>query len=323
MPRRKKDNGLKENPEQVNKEEVIEIPVGEYFSWAKNNPWRVMTVLLALILLGVIIFNPLGSSSSVSADKAGKNIISFINSNPNIEGEATLVSVEKDGSFYQATVNFQGQNLPVYLTLDGEYLLTGRPVSLDEQIPLIENTQTPPPSLEAIEVEEGNDASLGDENAPVTIVEFSDYQCPFCQRFWKDTLPKIKETYIETGKVNFIYKDFPLSIHPQAQIAAEASECVRSKGRDEKFWKFHDKIFENQQSLSEENLKAWAKELGTDITTCLKNGQFKDEVQEDFTYGSSIGVSGTPAFFINGILVEGAQPFEVFEQIIEEELAAE
>ena len=299
--------------------EVVEIPVGKYLGWARNNPWRVSTVVLAIVLLGVLFLNPFGKGESIDPDVAGQNIVEFINSNPNIEGEVTLVSIQEEESFYQATVSYQGQQLPVYITTDGKYLLTGKPVSLSEQIPVVEDT--PVQNTEPVVVELGDDAVLGNKNAPVTIIEFSDYQCPFCEKFWSETLPQLKTKYINTGKVKLIYKDFPLSIHTQAQISAEATECVRSKGGDVKFWKMHDKIFENQQILSEENLKKWAKELGVDITTCLADGQFKTEVNEDMQYGSSLGVTGTPAFFVNGKLITGAQPFAVFEQIIEAELA--
>ena len=108
-----------------------------------------------------------------------------------------------------------------------------------------------------------DDAVLGDKDAEVTIIEFSDYQCPFCGRFWSETLPLLKSQYIDTGKVKLVFRDFPLtSIHPNAQPAAEGAECVRDKGGDTAYWKIHDKIFENQASLNLEKIKAWAKELG-------------------------------------------------------------
>src|SRR3989338_3040634 len=104
-----------------------------------------------------------------------------------------------------------------------------------------------------------DDAVLGDKKAKVTIIEFSDYQCPFCGRFFSQTLPQIKSQYVDTGKVKIVFIDFPLtSIHPIAQPAAEATECVKKQGGDEAFWKMHDKIFENQASLNNANLKAWA-----------------------------------------------------------------
>lgn len=167
---------------------------------------------------------------------------------------------------------------------------------------------------------EDDDAVLGDEDAPVTIIEFSDYQCPYCARFWSDTLPSLKKEYIDTGKVKLIYRDYPLvSIHPMAQPAAEAAECVRdAAGSDEAYFEMHDKIFANQQTLSVDNLKKWAKEIGYDIGGCLDSGKFTNEVKKDTTDGGSLG---TPTFFVNGKQLRGAQPFSAFKQVIDAELA--
>jgi len=167
-----------------------------------------------------------------------------------------------------------------------------------------------------------NDAVLGNKDAKVTIIEFSDYQCPFCERFWSQTLPLIKSEYIDTGKVKFVFRDFPLtSIHPQAQKAAEATECVKKQGGDEAFYEMHDKIYENQAQLSESNLKVWAKELGYDISTCLDSGEMRAEVSKDLADAQAAGGRGTPYFVINGQALSGAQPFSAFQQVIEAELA--
>ncbi|MFH1425629.1 MAG: hypothetical protein ABIG28_02785 [archaeon] len=132
-------------------DEYVEIPVGKYLSSLRNNPWKVSTIVLAIFLIAVIVFNPFNSGTAVTgntitANEAGQNAVNFINSNPNIQGEATLLSVEQDGQFYQATINYQGQQVPVYLTLDGEYLLTGPPVSLTEEIPASQDTQNQQPA---------------------------------------------------------------------------------------------------------------------------------------------------------------------------------
>jgi protein-disulfide isomerase len=166
-----------------------------------------------------------------------------------------------------------------------------------------------------------DDPFLGSPDAPVVIVEFSDFQCPFCGRLYQNALPQIKEQYIKTGKVKFVYRDFPLSsIHNMAQKAAEASECADEQGQ---FWAYHDLLFERQQSLSVENFKTWAGELGLNTSQfdeCLDSGKYVDEVQKDFRDGQIAGVTGTPGTFINGRLVPGAVPFSTFEAIIEEEL---
>ena len=180
------------------------------------------------------------------------------------------------------------------------------------------------PSVVSASVDD--DAVLGDKKAKVTIIEFSDYQCPFCAIFFSQTFSQIKSQYIDTGKVKLVFRDFPLtSIHPMAQPAAEAAECVREKGKDVAYWKMHDKIFENQQALSVDNLKAWAKELGYDISSCLDSGKFRAEVQKDMSDAQASGGQGTPYFVIigsdgKGTPLSGAQPFANFQQVIEAKL---
>lgn len=169
--------------------------------------------------------------------------------------------------------------------------------------------------------EEG-DPFLGNPDAPVTMVEFSDFECPFCQRFWSQALPQIKEQYIKTGKVRLVYRDFPIaSIHSNAQKAAEAGECANEQG---KFWEYHDIIFERQNQLGAENFKKWAVELSLNadqFASCLDLGKYAEEVAQDFRDGQAAGVNGTPSFFINGRLIVGALPFEQFKGVIEETLA--
>ena len=166
-----------------------------------------------------------------------------------------------------------------------------------------------------------DDPMRGSPDAKVTIIEFSDFQCPFCGKFWKETYPQLMKEYVETGKAKFVFRDYPLEFHPEAQKAAEASECAHEQG---KFWEYHDKIFENQQSLSVANEKQWAKDLGLDsakFDNCLDSGKYAEEVKKDAAEGSAAGVSGTPGFFVNNQIISGAVPFEVFKQAIEAELA--
>ncbi|MBU1103219.1 MAG: DsbA family protein [Nanoarchaeota archaeon] len=175
---------------------------------------------------------------------------------------------------------------------------------------------------EPSEVGAEDDAFLGDENAPVTVVEFSDFQCSFCARFWSETLGQLKSKYIETGKVKFVYRDFPLtSIHQMALPAAEAAECVREQGGDEAFWEMHDKIFGNQNRLSQESLREWAQEIGYDIDVCLRSGKFRGEIQKDARDARTAGAGGTPYFLINGKALSMACPFNAFSQAIDAELA--
>ena len=205
----------------------------------------------------------------------------------------------------------------------GFFMFTGNGGSSGTTGAVIQQPTQQPSAPSAVSASADDDPFLGDENAPVTIIEFSDYQCPFCARFWSQTLPLLKSTYIDTGKVKFVYRDFPLSsIHPTAQAAAEAAECVRDEagGSNEVYFEYHDKIFANQASLSESSLKQCAQELGYNIYSCLSSGKFRSEVLKDLDDAQSAGGRGTPFFVINGIPLSGAQPFSVFQQTIESEL---
>ena len=169
-----------------------------------------------------------------------------------------------------------------------------------------------------------DDPSLGEKDAPITIVEFSDYECPFCARFYSQTLPQIKSNYIETGKVKLIYRDFPLSFHQQAEPAAIAANCAGQQG---KYFEYHDKIFDDGGAAgkSSADYKKWAQELKLNVAQwekCLSDPAQKQEIQKDFLDGQRAGVQGTPGFFVNGKVVSGAQPFSVFQQIIEQELSS-
>jgi len=172
-----------------------------------------------------------------------------------------------------------------------------------------------------------DDPFLGDENAPVTIIEWSDYECPFCKRFYDQTLPQIKSQYVDTGKVKFVYRDFPLGFHQNAHIEAEAAECARDQVGNTAYFKYHDEIFKRTTSnglgIAVDQLPVIAKDVGLDVdefNTCLNSGKFKSEVDKDLQEGSAVGIQGTPGFIINGKLVSGAQPFSVFQQVIEAEL---
>ena len=163
----------------------------------------------------------------------------------------------------------------------------------------------------------------GNENAKVTIVEFSDFECPFCGKFYQDAYPQIVKEYIDTGKAKLYYRHYPLSFHPRAVPLALASECANDQNA---FWKMHDKIFDNTATVStstDETIKQWATELGLDMNTfnnCFDNKTHQSKVDGDFADGGAVGVSGTPTFYINGKQLVGAQPFAAFKAIIDEEL---
>ena len=177
-----------------------------------------------------------------------------------------------------------------------------------------------PTEAPTVDVSADDDPVLGSADAPVTIIEFSDFQCPFCKRFADQAWPQIYEEYIKTGKVKVVFRDFPLGFHDKAQKAHEATECADDQG---KFWEMHDLMFANQASISEDNYKKWAGDLGLDTTefaSCLDSGKHAQEVKDDFADGQAAGVSGTPSFFINGKKLVGAHPFATFKQVIDAEL---
>jgi protein-disulfide isomerase len=168
-------------------------------------------------------------------------------------------------------------------------------------------------------VDPGSGSARGSPAAKVTIVEFSDFQCPYCARA-RPTIERIEKNYHD--RVRIVYRDFPLPIHPQAAKAAEAASCARDQG---KFWEMHDRIFENQGRLEVADLKRYAAELGLEARVfdqCLDSGAKAEGWKRDVEEATAYGVSGTPAFFINGRPLVGALPFERFAQVIDEELEA-
>jgi protein-disulfide isomerase len=162
----------------------------------------------------------------------------------------------------------------------------------------------------------------GSDKAPVTLIEFSDFRCSFCRKFWQTTLPLLDKKYISTGKVRFIYRHFAVLGKP-SELAAQGVECAGEQG---KFWEYHDKLFASAGSplgFTDGKLKGYAKELGLrgqPFNQCLDSGKHLKKVEGETAIAAFLGARGTPAFFLNGQLLVGAQPFEVFESLIEGEL---
>lgn len=204
--------------------------------------------------------------------------------------------------------------------------------------PVAQPTQPSAPTAPSIvTVSLDDDAVLGDKNAPVTIVEFSDFECPFCQKYFLDTYQQIKANYVDTGKVKYVFRDYPLPFHdPVATKEAQASECVKDEAGDSAYYTFHDLVFTNTatngQGVTDDKLYAYATQAGANATTvkaCVEAGINKEEVEKDKTEASSYGVSGTPSFFvgksesgntIQGEKLVGAQPYATFEASIKKYL---
>ena len=195
-----------------------------------------------------------------------------------------------------------------------------------EEMPSVEElmAQIPTPGPDAViptpAVFQPEDvAVLGDPNAPITIVEFSDFQCPYCLSYATETYPQIIQEFVDSGMVRYVFKDFPLEqLHPQAVQAAEAARCA---GEQDAYWEMHDYLFANQSRWSgQENPVAafveLAGELNLDkdaLTTCVESGRYQQLVQANAMEGQILGVTGTPTFFVEGYPIVGARPYELFE----------
>lgn len=185
------------------------------------------------------------------------------------------------------------------------------------------------PDLSTLTMDISGEPVRGDKNAKIVVIEFSDYQCPFCARFARDTAPLLDKEYVQTGKIKYIFRDLPLtSIHPNAFKAAEAAACA---GEQNKFWEMHDRLYENSQKLALSDLPSHAESLGLDKTQfeqCLSTDKYAAKIREDIAEATRVGVTGTPAFFVAVIdsktsklkfvqLMKGAQPFTSFKAYLD------
>lgn len=202
-------------------------------------------------------------------------------------------------------------------------------------LPTAANPQAaaPDPSTGPVTVSLDDDPVEGNKDAPVTLVEFSDYECPFCKRHFDQTYSQLKTNYIDTGKVKLVFRDFPLSFHdPMATTEAIAANCAREQGGDATYFKLHDLMFTNTTSngtgLTKDQLNQFAGQLGLNVDnfkSCVDSEKYKDEVAKDIADGSAAGTSGTPSFIIakstgqsvTGQLIVGAQPYATFKSTID------
>lgn len=180
----------------------------------------------------------------------------------------------------------------------------------------------PTPEFRRYDVPEDDDPVFGPQEAPITIIEFSDYECPYCRKWHVEVWPQLQATYGD--QIRLVYRDFPLnSIHANAMPAAVAANCAQEQ---DMYFEFSEKLFNMKLNLGKSTYQAYAEELGLDMgafNECLESGRYLEEVEADLEYATGLGIRSTPTFFVNGIPVVGAQPFEVFRSLIEKELAGE
>ena len=259
-----------------------------------------------------------GKMLDLEAEKRGVDrdelVSAVVDSNPPVATEAQIDSVYED---FREQINAPrdsvGPQIEAYLLNQArrarfDSLMT----SLRDEYKVVNYLE--PPRFEVT----ATGPAKGPESAPVTIVEFSDFECPFCKRIYP-TLNQVMDDY--DGRVRLVFRQFPLhALHPNAQKAAEASLCADEQG---KFWELHDAIFEGSGGLDVASLKTRAAEIGLDeeaFGSCLDSGEFAEQVAADVAAGRALGVSGTPALFINGRFLSGAQPYDVIARVIDDEL---
>jgi len=215
--------------------------------------------------------------------------------------------------------------IPVALLVGfaGGYLVWGReaaatPAAASAPASGLE-AEAEPIQASRFEVDPGGDPSIGPVDAPVTIVEFSDFTCPYCQRWHLEVFPGVLDRYPD--QIRFVYKDFPIVGGGRAGfLGAQAAHCAEEQGA---YWEFHDALFSGIYAVDSAGVDQVAVDLGLDLDPfkeCMVEGRYAEEVRDDFNYGVSLGVTSTPSFFINGIPLIGAQPLENFVQIIDSEL---
>ena len=183
------------------------------------------------------------------------------------------------------------------------------------------STLVPTPKAVRYDVPAGDAPALGPANAKVTVIEFSDFECPFCRQWQQEVYPQLMAAYGD--KIRFVYRNFPLSGHASAIPAAEASLCANEQG---KYWEYHDKLFSMELPLETASYQKYASDLGLDTSkfnTCLSTHRYLAKIQADVDFATKLGVDQTPTFFIDGLAVLGAQPFSFFQQVIDQELAGQ
>lgn len=254
-----------------------------------------------------------------AAAKQGKTAEAYIKES--VDDKVTPPSDDEVKSFYEARKDQMGSK-PLKDAQDSikMFLTQGKKQGLQQQlIGGLHATANVKINLEVprVDVEAGDNPSLGAKNAPITLIEFTDYQCPFCSRV-RATVNQLIDDYKD--KVRYTLRDYPLPFHQFAKKAHEAAHCA---GDQNKYWEYNKELWAHQQALQPDKLKEYAKGLkldAKDFDKCLDGGKYTKKVEENAEAGSNVGVQGTPSFFINGIFLSGARPISDFKNIIEQEL---
>lgn len=271
----------------------------------------------------------------LSPQAAAEKAINSINQQIEEDVTASLLEVTEESGVYKIHLKIAEREYESYITKDGKILFSFG-IDVEEQP---EPAVTEEEKSESVQLSIGQSPVLGRLDAPITVFEFSEVECPFCgaaegvdtpvaQRLkqensdWEPIYPNLIKEYVDTGKVKLVYKHFPLNMHPHAMPAALAASCAHEQN---KFWEYHDILYQNWEDLSLSNFKKWAKDLKLDaakFNVCLETEKYKEEIQKNIKEGENVNVTGVPAYFINGKLLSGAQPYSDLKQLIEQQLAS-
>ena len=331
-------------------EEKKETQVGNnaLFDKVRANPWILSTVVLGVVLVLVIF---LRSSSGVTghaigADQASSKLLDFVNAQLNGQGNASIASTDVDGSLYKVTVNYNGQQIPVYVTTDGKYLIS-QPIPLDGSSATgttgttSTSTTTPAASLKISDLNLSNYVSIGNKSAKVTVVEFSDFSCPFCaaasgdnpdyvsymqQRdsTWEPIVTNLMKDYVDKGLVRFVYI-YSMG-HTGGHPASLVAWCLDDQNPNF-FEQFYPLAFANQADVEDQSkmIKLGETIKGVDSTkleACVNSGKYNSRFAAEQSIADQVGASGTPAFFVNDVYAaKGAESYTSFKQAVDAALA--
>lgn len=289
----------------------------------QNKTKNYLIFILALAVIGLVAFQFSGKSALNSDELSSKEAtgiaLNFINEKMLPPGTAaSLAGAISEKAVYQFNLEIGGEEFPSYISKDGK-LLFPQAIDLEEVLAAEEASLSPPASSEeGVALDDNGSHFRGIATAAVTVIEFSDFQCPYCAKF-HETMQEVVKNY--PTEVKWVYKHFPLdSIHSYARQAAEASECAGEQGR---FWEYADQLYVRQSEIKPSLFNELAQSLGLDterFEQCLDSGKYEDKVKADQQEGAEAGVTGTPGSFLNGQALGGAASYEAIKALIDESL---